>query len=260
MKLRSLLAASTIGLAFLSLLAGGVAARAAEVKVLSAVPMRAVMEELGPKFERASGHRLAMTFNNLGNIVKRVQDGEAADVVILPRQGIDGLLRDGKASAGNVTEIARAGFGVAVRKGGSRPDISSPEALKRALLAARSITYGNPAAGSASGAYFVKVLDRLGIAEEMKSKTVFPSSGAPEVLVANGDIEIAVNHVVQLVQVAGIEVVGPLPGDLQGLDVYAAAILAGARDAEASKALVDFLRRPEAAAVIRAKGMESATP
>jgi molybdate transport system substrate-binding protein len=238
----------------------GIAAQAAEVKVLSAVPMRAVMEDLGPKFERASGHKLAISFNNLGAVVKRVQDGEAADVVILPRQGIAGFLGEGKTSADKVSEIARAGYGVAVRKGAPRPDISSPEAFKRALLAAKSITYGNPAAGSASGAYFVKVLDRLGIAEEMKSKTLFPSSGAAEVLVASGEIEIAVNHLVQLVQLAGIEVVGPLPGDLQAFDVYSAAILAGAREAEASRALLDFLRTPEAAAAIRAKGMEPAAP
>jgi molybdate transport system substrate-binding protein len=238
----------------------GIAAQAADVKVLSAFPMRAVMEDLGPKFERASGHKLAITFGNLGAIVKRVQGGETADVVIIPRQGIDGFLIDGKASVGNVTEIARVGVGVAVRKGAPKPDISSPEAFKRALLAAKSITYDNPAAGSASGAYFVKVLDRLGIADEMKSKTVFPKSGAPAVLVANGEAEIVVNHLVQLVPFAGIEVVGPLPGDLQGFDVYTTVILAGARDTEAAKALVNFLRTPEAAAVIRAKGMESVTP
>ena len=258
MKVRSVLRARDFG--FVSLLMIGIAAQAAEIKVLSAVPMRAVMEDLGPKFERASGHKLAITFNNLGAIVKRVQDGEASDVVIIPRQGIDGFLIGGTASAGNVTDIARVGFGVAVRKGTSKPDISSPEAFKRALLAAKSITYGNPAAGSASGAYFVKVLDRLGIVDEMKLKTVFPKSGAAEALVANGEAEIAVNHLVQLVPFAGIEVVGPLPGDLQGFDVYTAVVLAGDRDTEASKALVNFLRTPEAAAVIRAKGMESATP
>ena len=258
MKIRSLLIARHFG--FISLLIIGIAAQAAEVKVLSAVPMRTVMEDLGPKFEHASGHKLAILFSNLGTIVKRVQGGETPDVVIIPRQGIDGFLIDGKASAGNVTDIARVGFGVAVRKGAPKPDISSPEAFKRALLAAKSITYGNPASGSASGVYFAKVLDRLGIADEMKSKTVFPKSGATEVLVANGEAEMVVNHLVQLARFAGIEVVGPLPGDLQGFDVYTAAIMAGARDTAASKALVNFLRTPEAAAVIRAKGMEPATP
>lgn len=258
MKIRSLLIARHF--AFISLLIIGIAAQAAEVKVLSAVPMRAVMEDLGPKFERATGHKLAILFSNLGKIVKRVQGGETPDVVIIPRQGIDGFLTDGKASAGNVTDIARVGFGVAVRKGAPKPDISSPEAFKGALLAAKSITYGNPASGSASGAYFVKVLDRLGIAGEMKSKTVFPKGGGAEALVANGEAEMVVNHLVQLVRFAGIEVVGPLPGDLQGFDFYTAAIMAGARDTAASKALVNFLRTPEAAAVIRQKGMEPATP
>ena len=258
MKICSLLIAREFG--FLSLLMIGIAAQASDVKVLSAVPMRAAMEDLVPKFERASGHKLAITFNNFGTIVKLVQGGENPDVVIIPRQGIDAFLLDGKATAGNVADIARVGFGVAVRKGAPKPDISSPEAFKRALLAAKSITYGNPASGSASGAYFVKVLDRLGIAEELKSKTVFPKKGAAEVLVANGEAEIVVNHLVQLVLFGGIEVVGPLPGDLQGFDVYTAAILVGARDIGATQALVNFLRTPEAAAVIRAKGMESVTP
>jgi molybdate transport system substrate-binding protein len=246
------------GLAFMSVLAIGIATQAAEVKVLSAVPMRAVMEDLAPKFERASGHKLTISYGNLGTILQRVQAGESPDVVIIPRQGIEGLLVDGKASAGRVSDIARAGFGVAVRQGAIKPDISSPEAFKRALLAVQSITYGNPASGSASGAYFVKVLDRLGIADEMKSKTVFPKSGASEALVANGEAEFTVNHLVQLVGFAGIEVVGPLPPDLQGFDVYTAAILS--KDGDAPKTLIDFLRAPEAAAVIRAKGMETAAP
>jgi ABC-type molybdate transport system substrate-binding protein len=121
-------------------------------------------EDLGPKFERASGHKLVITFGNMRAVVKRVQGGEIADVVIIPRQGIDSFVKDGKAIAGNVTVIARSGISVAVRKGVPKPDISSPEALKRTLLAARSITYGDPAQGSANGSHFAKVLDRLGIA------------------------------------------------------------------------------------------------
>ncbi len=258
MKIRSLVAASNIGFMFLLLV--GIAAEAAELKVLSANAMRAVMEDLGPKFERASGHKLAITFDGLGAVVKRVQGGETADVVIIPRQGIDGFVKDGKAAANNVTVIARSGFGVAVRKGAPRPDISSPEALKRTLLAANSITYSNPALDGASGTHVAKVLDRLGIANEMKPKTVFSPPAAAGVLVANGEAEITVQQFQYLISVAGIELVGPLPGDLQESTVFAAAIMASAKNAEASKALVDFLRTPEAAAVIKAKGMEPATP
>jgi len=131
------------------------------------------------------------------------------------------------------------------------------------VLAAKSITYGNPAHGSASGIHFAKVLDRLGIANEMKSKTVFakiPDPVAVGLLVANGEAEIAVHQFVELIPVVGIEIVGPLPGDLQDTIVYSAAIMASVKDAEASKALVDFLRTPEASALIKAKGMEPATP
>ena len=259
MKVRLLVAAANIG--FMFLLVGGIAAEAAELKVISAIGMQSVMEDLGPKFERASGHKLAITFGSGGAVVKRVQGGEAADVIIIPRQGIDSLVKDGKAAAGEVTDVARSGMGVAVRKGAPKPDISSPEALKRTLLAAKWITYGNPAQGSASGSHFAKVLDRLGIADEMKAKTVFPSKpGTDPLLVANGEAEIGVNQIQELISVPGIELVGPLPGDLQNTLVFSTAIMAGAKDTEVAKALVNFLRTPEAVAVIKAKGMEPATP
>lgn len=260
MKIRLLVAAANIG--FMFLLVGGIAVQAAEVKVLSGNLMRTVMEDLGPKFERASGHKLAITFAGEGVILKRVQGGDTVDVVITPRQGIDSLVKDGKAAAGDVTVVARSGLGVVVRKGAPKPDISSPEALKRTLLAAKSIAYGNPAAGSRSAINFAKVLDRLGIANEVKSKTVFAGGAGAGVgvLVAKGEAEIGVHQIHEFIPVAGIEIVGPLPGDLQDTIVISVAIMAGAKDAAASKALVNFLRTPESAKVIKAKGMEPATP
>ena len=152
---------------------------------------------------------------------------------------------------------------MAIRKGAPKPDISSPDALKRTLLAAKSISYVDPASGGASGIHFTKVLDRLGIANEMKSKTVFPNPKTPAevgALVANGEAEIGVHIIVELISVAGIDIVGPLPGDLQNTIVFAAAVMASAKDAEAAKALVNFLGTPEAAAVTKAKGMEPAAP
>ena len=131
--------------------------------------------------------------------------------------------------------------------------------MKRTPLAAKSISYVNPASGGASGVHFAKVLDRLEIANEMKSKTVFPDPKTPAevgVLIANGEAEIGVHIVQELIPVAGIDIVGPLPGDLQNTIVFAAAVMASAKDAEAAKALVNSLRTPEAAAVIKAKGME----
>jgi molybdate transport system substrate-binding protein len=256
---RDRVAAAIVGIMFLLLF--GIKAEAAELKVLSAFGMQSVLEDLGPKFERATGHKLALAFATGGGTVKRVQGGEAADVVITTQPGINSIVKDGKAIVGNVTVLARAGIFVAVRKGAPKPDVSSPDALKRTLLAAKSISYVDPASGGASGIHFAKVLDRLGIANEMKPKTVFPpKTGLDGVLVANGEAEIAVNQFQVLRQVAGIEIVGPLPGDLQDTIVFSAAIMGGTKNAEASKALVDFLRTPEAAAVIKAKGMEPATP
>ena len=255
MKMRLLLAAANIGLMFL--LVGGIAAEATEIKVLSHRGIQPVMEDLGPKFERATGHKLSITFGPAGGVVKLVQDGETADVVITSRQEIDGFVNDGKAVGDGVTIVARSGIGVAVRKGAPKPDISSPEALKRTLLAAKSITYSNPALGGAAAIHFEKVLDRLGIASEMKSKTVFSKAGSDTaVVVANGEAEIGVQVSQLLISVAGIEIVGPLPGDLQDTVVFSAAIMAGAKDAAASKALIDFLRTPEAAAAMRAQRME----
>jgi molybdate transport system substrate-binding protein len=148
---------------------------------------------------------------------------------------------------------------VAVRKGAPKPDVSSPDALKRTLLAAKSISYVDPA----SGIHFAKVLDRLGIASEMKSKTVFPDPKRPAevgVVVANGEAEIGVHIIQELMPVAGIDIVGPLPGDLQDTVVFSVAITTGTQDAAAAKAFVDFLRTPESAKVIKEKGMEPATP
>jgi molybdate transport system substrate-binding protein len=261
MKVRLLVAAANIGCIFL--LVHGIGAEAADLKVLSAFGMQSVLEDLGPQFERATGHKLAISFATGGGTVKRVQDGEAADAVITLRQGIDTLVKDGKAPAGSVAALARAGIFVAVRRGAPRPDVSSPDALKRTLLAARSISYVDPASGGASGIHFAKVLDRLGIASEMQSKTVFPDPKTPAAVgavVAKGAAEIGVHIIQELMPVAGIEIVGPLPGDLQDTIVFSVAIMTGTKDAAAAKALVDFLRTPESAQVIKAKGMEPATP
>jgi molybdate transport system substrate-binding protein len=261
MKIRSLVAAANIG--FILLLVHGIGAEAAELKVLSAFGMQSVLEDLRPEFERATGHKLTISFATGGATVKRVQGGEAADVVITTQPGINTIVKDGKAAAGDVTALARAGIFVAVRKGAPKPDISSPDALKRTLLAAKSISYVDPGSGGASGIHFAKVLDRLGIASEMKPKTVFPNPKTPAevgVVVANGEAEIGVHIVQELTPVAGIDLVGPLPGDLQDTIVFSAAIMTAAKDAVAAKALIDFLRTPESAKVIKAKGMEPGAP
>ncbi len=233
------------------------AAQAAEVKVLCAVGMQDVMQDLGPKFERATGHKLTISFATGGATIKRASDGEAVDVVIAPADGIGTLAKDGKVVASAPTQIARSGISVAIRKGAAKPDISTPEAFKRALLAAKSVTYLNPADGGASGVHFARVLDRLGIAGEMKAKTVFaPRAGALGPMVANGEAEISVVQFQLLFSVPGIDIIGPLPGDLQQTTIFSAAIMGASKDAQTAQALIAFLRTPEAAGGIKAKGMD----
>jgi molybdate transport system substrate-binding protein len=259
MKIRSLVAAANIGL--MCVLVMSLAAQAAELKALSAIGMRLVMEDLGPKFEQATGHKLAISFAASGVIVERVQGGEPTDVVMLSQPALARLTKYGKLVPSSETLLARSGLGVAVRQGAPKPDISSPEALKRTLLAAKSITYSNPELGGASGAHFAKVLDRLGIGSEMKPKTVFPKiPGEVGQLVAHGEAEIAVHQIQELISVPGIEIVGPLPGDLQNTIVFSGAIMTGAKEVELGKALINFLRTPDATAAIKAKGMQPVTP
>ena len=261
MKTGSLVRVASIG--FLLVFSGGVTVQGAEIRMLVSGGFVPVMRDLGPKFERATGHKLAISTDTLGAIVKRVRGGESFDVVLTPRSAIDGFVKDGKAAAASVAVVASAGMGVAVRKGAPKPDISSSEALKRALLAAKSISYpdpNNPAGNTALGIHVMRVIDRLGITEAMKSKTVFPKTLNVGDLVASGEAEVGIAQLQNLSRSEGIEIAGPLPAELQDPVIFALAIMTGAGDAEASKALADFLRTPDAAAAIRAQRMDPASP
>jgi molybdate transport system substrate-binding protein len=255
MRVHSLAVAACLGLLVLSVQTG--TAKAAEIKLLCAIALQQLMENLGPKFEGATGHKLTMTIAPLGQALKRVQDGETYDAVILPQRGIESLIKDGKVAAGPTTVIAITRIGVAVRKGAPKPDISSSDAFKRAMLAAKSITHGNPAYGGLSGIYVTKVLERLGVAEQMKPKTVLlDKAGLAGVLVANGEAEIVVQPIQELVVVPGIDIVGPLPDELQDIVAYPAAAMTGTKETAAIGALIAFLRTPDAMALIKVMGME----
>jgi molybdate transport system substrate-binding protein len=165
-------------------------------------------------------------------------------------------VKQGKAAAGNVTVIAHSNMGVAVRKGAPKPNIASPEAFKRTLLAAKSIVYAGTAGGGPSGLRTAKVMERLGIVNEIKPKTTFANTSEFGALMASGKAEIALHQMQNLVQTPGIEIVGPLPGSLQETAVFAAIVMAGAKDAGAAKALITFRRTPDSAKVIKAKGLD----
>jgi molybdate transport system substrate-binding protein len=232
-------------------------AGAAEIKGLSTIAMQSVAEELVPQFEKASGHKVSVAFGLGVAMVKRIQEGEAADFVLAPRSAIDGLLKAGKLVPGSDVTLARSSVGIAVRKGAPKPDISTPDALKRTLLAARAISYSNPAYGGASGVHFAKVLERLGIADEMKAKTRFPPEGGFTArLLAAGEVELAVQQIGELISAPGVELLGPLPGDLQSVTSFAIAIPVAARQGDAARALIKYFQSPEALALMKAKGLE----
>jgi molybdate transport system substrate-binding protein len=250
--------------AILALFAGlvGGAAAAAEINVLCSGAMRSVLQQLAPDFEQSSGHKLVTEYATAGKVEERVAADEAIDVAILTKPRADKLVRTAKLVGGTTTVLARVPIGLAVKKGAPHPDISSVEAFKRTLLNATSIAYVDPASGGTSGIHLAQVLEKLGIAAEIKSKIrlVSPPAGqsSPRVgeVVQRGEAEIGIQPISELMEVAGIEVVGPLPSDLQSPDlVYMAGSPAVAEQPLAAKALIDFLAAPAAAPVYKAKGM-----
>ena len=246
-------------MASFGLICGSGAAEAGQLTLYSTIGMRSVVDELVPQFEKASGHKVNVTFGLGGALAKRVQDGETPDVLISTRAGIDGLVAGRKITSGNDATLARSGIGIAVRKGTQRPDISTPDALKATLLAAKSISYSNPAAGGASGVHFGKVVERLGLTAALKDKTKHPAAGGSTgAMLASGDVELAVQQIAELLEVDGIVVVGPLPGDLQSITVFAAGIPTAAKEAAAAKDFIRFLQTPDAVKVIKAKGLDPA--
>ena len=229
-----------------------------DLVVFSTIGVRSAAEPLFAQFDRTSGHTLAVTWATAPMLVKRIEDGETPDVVVLSRAGIDALYKLGKIAPGTDTTLASSGVGIAVKAGAPKPDISTAEALKRTLLAAKSIAYSEPSAGGASGVYFAKLLERMGIAEEMKPKTKYPPPGGFSAnLLMTGDAELAVQQKPELLHVAGVEIVGLLPGDLNVITEFAAAIMTGGKNADAAATLIKMLQSPEAAVVFRSKGLDT---
>lgn len=244
------------GVLAFSAIATGTVADAAEVKVLTSVALTSALDELAPQFERATGNKLTIGYSLIADIRKRILEGESADVIILSRPVLDELQKQDKIAAGTITNIAGTAVSVAARAGAPKPDMSSVDAFKRSLLAAKSIVYADPAKGGASGVYFARVLDRLGIAEQMKPKTILvPGAQAAEV-VAKGEAELGVAQASEIVPVAGAQLVGPLPGEYASVTVFSAGVGAGTKAPEAAKSLIQFLTGPTAAPVFKSKGFE----
>jgi molybdate transport system substrate-binding protein len=249
--------ASILLLAALSL--GGTVADAARIKVLSGSAVTPVMDELIPKFEASSTHKVLPDFDAaIGAMTDRLLKGEAADVAIVSGEQIERLMRDGKIVPGSRVDIARVGVGVFVRKGAPKPDIGSVEAFKRTMLTAKSIGYNDPAAGAPVGIYLIELFERLGIAADMQAKTVvFRQRSERFDAVARGDVEIGFNQISEIVAVPGVDLVGPLPAPIQRYTRFASGIVASGTEKDASSTFVRFIVSPEAQAIWRAKGFEA---
>jgi molybdate transport system substrate-binding protein len=257
MRIRCLAAAARAAICALVLLAQGHAAQAAEVNVFSVLPLKTFLDELGPAFERATGHKLTIKYDVSAALKRQIDAGETLDVALLLPAIIDDLIKQGKVATGTRTDVSRAAVGVAVKKGDSKPDIGSAETLKNTLLNAKSIAYS---AEGGSGTYFKGLLERLGIAAEMSAKLRPLPSSAVVPSVAKGDAELAVISPPAILADPGVEMVGLMPKELQHYVVYTAGVSAAAKDPDAAKALLSYLTTPAGMAVMKAKGLEPVLP
>jgi molybdate transport system substrate-binding protein len=232
-------------------------ARAAEIDAMITTAMKAAVEDLAPPFERGSGHALRVVYGPSGGLARRLNDGETADLVIVESKVLDELIRQGKIVPGR-TDLARTAIGLAVRKGAPRPDVSSADALRRALLAAKSIGHTAPAGGGVTALHIEGVFEKLGIAAEVKPKVRLAAggpNGRVSVLVSSGEAEIGLQLVSELMSNPDVEVIGMLPPELQLTATISAGITPGARQVEAARAFVRHLATPDALAVFKAKGL-----
>ena len=240
-------------------LAGLPQATAAEIKVLTAGAFKQVVLALVPDFEKQSGHRVTVDNDTAGGLKKRIEGGEAFDVAVITPGVVDDLIAKGKIAAGSRINLASVGVGVVVKEGAPKPDVSTVEAFKRALLAAKSVAYIDPASGGSSGIYIDKLLDRLGIADQIRPKAKLKKGGHVADLIVSGEAELGLHQISEIVAVKGAVLVGPLPKEIQNTTTYAAGLSASATDKVAAAALIKALAGPAAAAVLKSKGMEPAT-
>jgi molybdate transport system substrate-binding protein len=242
--------AAAAALVFMLTWASGV--RAAEVTALISNALKSSLEELAPQFEKASGHKLKATYGSTDPLKEQVEKGAAVDFVILGEGAIDGLIKQGKLTASSRAVVARSGLGVAIRKGASKPDLSTTDAFKRTLLAAKSISYNER---GLTGVYLKGLFERLGITEQVKAKY---KDGSGAELVSKGETELGLTQASEVIPVPGVELAGPLPPEIQSYTIFPGAVVASAKEAAGAAALLKFLASPEAVRVIKAKGLEPA--
>jgi molybdate transport system substrate-binding protein len=233
---------------------------AAEIKVYATIGVKHSLEDLTAKFEKTSGHRVSITWGTGAGLAKRIQAGEQADLLVLTRQGLDTLSKDGKVAVGTERNFTSSTQAVGIRKGAPRPDISTPEAFKATILNAKSVAYPDPAGGGLSGVLFTQLAEKMGFAEQLKRKAKFPADNFAGKLVANGEAELAIQQKPELMSIEGVEILGPLPPEINVTTVFSAGVSKDAKESGPSTELLKYLESPEAAAVFKRDGFDPPPP
>jgi molybdate transport system substrate-binding protein len=234
------------------------AAGAAEINAFISTAIKSVTDELLPPFEHSSGYTVHALYSPPGALLKHFEAGEPADVFLTGSDAIDQLIAQGKVVSGRV-DLATTGIGICVKKGAPHPDVSTPEAFKRALLAATSVAYVAPSGGSVTGPHIEAMFKKLGIAEQMAAKTVLAAggpNGRVSVKVSSGEAAIGLQQVSELLTNPGVDVIGMLPGDLQQTTIYSAGVTTSAKNVEGAKAIIAAMAAPSAKPVYKAKGLD----
>jgi len=243
-------------LALVALASGGPSAQAAEIKVMCSNALKTTLEELTPVFEKASGHKLVIVWNAAIPHKADIEKGATFDLAVLTMAAVDDLIKQGKLVGESRTPVAISGSGLAVRRGAPKPDISTVDAFKRALLAAKSVAYVEQ---GGTGVYLKALLPRLGIADALKDRIVrLPPENPAARAVGNGEAEIGMTQISEILPYPGAELVGPFPAEIQLTTSFGGAVGAAAAQAEGARALLRFLAGPEAAAVLKSKGLDPA--
>ena len=229
-------------------------ANAAEIKVLSTHAALEVVSEIGAQFERETGHKLSVSYDPANIIKREIESGSVFDIAIVTRSALDDLTKEGKIAADSRTDLCRSGLGISVREGAPKPDISTVDGFKHALLSAKSLIRSTE---GTSGIYFEKLLERLGIADEMRSKIILGPSGRLAEFVARGEVEMAVQQVSELLPVRGAQFVGPFPKELQLYTVFSAGISSTSENRDAAEAFIKFLTTPAAIKLLKSEGLEA---
>ncbi len=231
-------------------------AQGADVKILTAGAMKAVVLELVPQFEKETGHKAVVDNDTAGGLARRIQGGETFDLAVITPGVLNDLAGKGKVVGDTRANVARVGVGVVVKEGAPAPDVSNVDAFKKALLAAKTVAYIDPASGGSSGIYLTGLFDKLGIAADIKPKAKLKQGGYVADLIASGEAEIGLHQISEILPVKGVKLVGPLPAEIQNYTTYAAAVSADAKQPDAARAMIKLLTGPPADSVLKARGME----